>query len=319
LPTTEFEHELLDLHPLYRSRPWRNWRSVATAATSWRKLRRILREVSPAVVLGTGGYASGLALAAGLAARIPILLQEQNSYPGLTMRFFSRRAREVYLGFPEAADHLRVGANTRLVHTGNPIEPPPAQRQERASALAHWKLPSDAQRVLLVVGGSQGAHPINEAVAGALPTLASSGVCVIWATGKARYGAYRHLESDVVKVVSYLSPIASAYAVANFAVGRAGAVTTAELCAWGIPSLLVPLPSAAADHQTTNAEALARAGCAVVLKQVDLTTALLAARLQQLFGDAKLLESMRTAALGRGRPEASQHIAQQILKICHVK
>jgi UDP-N-acetylglucosamine--N-acetylmuramyl-(pentapeptide) pyrophosphoryl-undecaprenol N-acetylglucosamine transferase len=260
-----------------------------------------------------------LALAASVGAGIPIFLQEQNSFPGLTMRYFSRRAREVYLGFPEAAQHLRLGAQTIVVVSGNPIEPPPPQRPPRADLLAEWSLPQHTERVLLVVGGSQGARPINDAVAGSLDSLASAASGVIWATGKAHHEHYRHLESERVKVVAYLSPISRAYALADFAVGRAGAVTTAELCAWGIPSLLVPLPSAAADHQSANAAALQRAGCAIVLTQSELSAAVLSERLRGILGDHTALEAMRSAALARGRPNASENIARQILKTSNIK
>src|SRR5439155_11843212 len=134
LPTTEFPHALLDLHPLYRGQPWRNWKTAAGAIGGWRRLGTLVANDRPAVIVGTGGYASGLALAYAKVHRIPYVLQEQNSYPGLTMRVFARWAREVYLGYPEAERHLSGSSETTMLDTGNPIEPPPSPRPDRALA-----------------------------------------------------------------------------------------------------------------------------------------------------------------------------------------
>ena len=162
LPTTEFPHELLDLHPLYRSQPWRNARTVLGLATAWRRIGALAAE-RPAVVVGTGGYAAGATLGWAAAHRLPIVLQEQNSFPGLTVRAFSRVAREVYLGFPEAAERLPAAARPRALDTGNPIAPPPAVRPERAAARTAWGLPPDGL-VLLVFDGSQGSAALNAVV-----------------------------------------------------------------------------------------------------------------------------------------------------------
>src|SRR5205085_7766636 len=165
LPTTEFPHVLLDLHPLYRTKVWNNWKTVRGGSGAWRQLTRLAHEKAPAAVVGTGGYASGLALAYAAAHRIPYALQEQNSYPGLTMRSFARWAREVYLGYPEASRYLNKAKHGVLLDTGNPIEPPPAPRPDRLAARRAWALPPQGGRVLLVFGGSQGARAINAAVA----------------------------------------------------------------------------------------------------------------------------------------------------------
>ena len=125
LPTSGFPFELLDLHPLYRSRPWENWKTIRGAVSSWSKLGKLVAAERPAFAVGTGGYASGIALAYSKMYGIPYILQEQNSFPGLTTRFFSRYAAQVHNGFPEAARYLKPGANTRIFDSGNPIEPPP--------------------------------------------------------------------------------------------------------------------------------------------------------------------------------------------------
>src|SRR5215208_2757897 len=186
LPGTEFPHALLDLHPLYRTRPWDNWRTVRGAATAWRQIGRQLRFKRPPLVVGTGGYAAGLVLGYAAMHRRPYVLQEQNSHPGLTMRAFSRWAREVYLGFPEAAAKLPHDAGTAMVDSGNPIEPPPSPRPDRVRARQQWDL-APGGRVLLIVGGSQGARAVNDVVAAWVRAGVPAGWQVIWATGKGSF------------------------------------------------------------------------------------------------------------------------------------
>jgi UDP-N-acetylglucosamine--N-acetylmuramyl-(pentapeptide) pyrophosphoryl-undecaprenol N-acetylglucosamine transferase len=138
LPSTQFRFELLDLHPLYRSKPWLNWLTVKGAFGAWRAISERVRESAPKCIVGTGGYASGIALAYGTVHGIPLAIQEQNSFPGLTTRFFSRYARQVHNGFPEATRYLSPGKHTQVFDTGNPIEPPPAPRPDRALARRQW-------------------------------------------------------------------------------------------------------------------------------------------------------------------------------------
>ena len=318
LPGTEFPHALLDLHPLYRTRPWQNWKTVRGGITAWQAIGRQLRFGNPRLVVGTGGYAAGLVLAYAAAHRRSYVLQEQNSHPGLTMRAFSRWAREVYLGFPEAAALLPHGPRTEMVDSGNPIEPPPSPQPDRATARERWSLAAGG-RVLLIVGGSQGARAVNDVVAAWIRAGVPEGWQVIWATGKGSYDAYASLEGERVRVRPYLAPIAHAYAVADLAIGRAGAMTTAELCAWGIPSALVPLPTAAADHQTSNARALEKAGAALFIGQSEFTPERINAVLRTLDTDPAQLARLAAAAAARGRPDAAETIAQRILTLIDVK
>ena len=313
LPTTEFPHVLLDLHPLYRSKVWNNAKTVRGAVGAWRQLAHLAAERAPAAVVGTGGYASGIALAYAAAHRIPYALQEQNSYPGLTMRFFARWAREIYLGYPEAMRHLRKARPSALLDTGNPIEPPPSPWPDRAATRAGWGLPANGGRVLLVFGGSQGARAINSAVA---EWLRSGGrpqdLYVIWATGKGTYDEFAPLATSGVVIRPYIAPMRDAYAAADLAVARAGAMGTAEMCAWGIPALLVPLPTAAADHQSVNARTLAAAGAAVYIPQVDFTATRLDATLRELLEHPDELTRLAKGAAARARPNAAREIAGRI-------
>jgi UDP-N-acetylglucosamine--N-acetylmuramyl-(pentapeptide) pyrophosphoryl-undecaprenol N-acetylglucosamine transferase len=315
LPRQPFAYELLELHPLYRPAVWRNWRTALGAVSAWRDLGRLVRRDRPRLVVGTGGYASGLALAYAVTHGIPIAQQIADSHPGLTARWFARYCREAYLGYPEAASELRSAGGATLVDTGNPIDPPPEPRPTRAAARAAWQLPDDAVTVMLVFGGSQGARAINVALDAWIASGIPAGLALIWATGPAHYDAYAGRESPSIRVRPYLAPIADAYAAADLALARAGAMTTAELCAWGLPMVLVPLPSAAADHQTANAKALAAAGAAVHLPQDALSPEAIDTVVADLVRDGERRARLAAAARRRARPAAAEDIARRILSL----
>ena len=312
LPTTEFAYTLLDLHPLYRRTPWNNWRTIVGAVGAWREITQLTKLNMPRAVIGTGGYAAGVALAWGRAHGVPTMLHEPDSHPGLTTRAFAKGAHALFLGFPEAATRLTVGAYTQLLPLGCPIEPPPVALLSRAEARRVWQLPEDAF-VVLVVGGSQGARALNDAVSAWTAQGLPDGVAVIWATGKQQAAAYLDRESGMVRVRPYLAPIAEAYAAADLAVTRAGAMTIAELCAWGIPSLLVPLPTAAQDHQTYNAMATQASGAARYVPQRAFTAASLDADVRSLRDNPATRLAMRAAALQRARPSAAADIARSVI------
>lgn len=323
LPASGFAHDLLDLHPLYRAAPWNNWRTVWSLATGWLRIRQIARREQARLVVATGGYAAGATIAYAASARLPLLLQEQNSFAGQTIRVGSRFAREIYLGFPEAAQSLPLGARRRCVDTGNPIEPPlPLHaRPTREEARAKWGFEPSGGCVVLIFGGSQGSAALNELVAGWLTsgTPVAADVSIIWATGKEQFDQYARLTSSRIAIRPYLAPISGAYAASDLALTRAGAMTTAELCAWGIPSILVPLPTAAADHQTANAKALEAAGAAVRLEQRQTTSAQLGEVVTALARDTRRREELARHALQRARPDAADTIARRILSLLHLK
>ncbi len=310
LPAEGVAHALLDLHPLYRPQVWRNWRTLRGAVSGWRALSRLARERPPALVVGTGGYAAGLTVAWAWAHGVPVAQHVGDAIPGITARWTARLAAASYLGYPEAAARLPHGA-TRAHDTGNPIQPPPASPPAADAARARWGFPADAT-VLLVFGGSQGARAINRAVAEWVAAGLPDGLCVLWATGRGQHAAYAALERPAVRVVPYLSPIADAYAAADLALVRGGMMGTSELCAWGIPMVIVPLPSAAQDHQTANARVLEAAGAARHLPQAALTVARLDAEVRALLSDAAARAAMGAAARARGRPHAARDIATHL-------
>jgi UDP-N-acetylglucosamine--N-acetylmuramyl-(pentapeptide) pyrophosphoryl-undecaprenol N-acetylglucosamine transferase len=315
LPQVGWAFELLDLHPLYRSRPWENWKTIRGAASAWRTIAGEVRSEAPACVVATGGYASGLALAYAASHDIPIVLQEQNTFPGITTRFFSRFASQIHLGFPEARRHLSPSKKTEVFDSGNPIEPPPADAFVKAPAREQWGFPASGGSVLLVYGGSQGSKAINDVVAAWVDEGLPPDLFVIWATGKTSYENFARYDSARVKVRAYIAPISEAYRASDFALTRAGAMATAELCAWGIPAIVVPLPTAAADHQTANAKALAAAGAAEMILQSSLNTESLSRAVDSLLSTPAKLASMRAKSLERARPTAAADIAQHILRL----
>lgn len=319
LPKTEFPFVLLDLHPLYRARPWENWKTLRGALSAWRGIGKIVHDERPAVVVGTGGYASGIALAYARVHGIPYVVQEQNSFPGLTTRFFSSHARQVHLGFPEAAARLNPGRDTKVFDSGNPIEAPPEPLPDKRAAREAWGFPPAGGQVMLVYGGSQGSKAINDVVAQWVGQGIPDGLYVIWATGRKTHSAYESLESDRVKIRPYLSPASEAYAAADFALSRGGAMSTAELCAWQIPPIVVPLPTAAADHQTANARAIANAGAGEMIAQSAFTVDVVSHAVQKLLDDPQILADRARAVLNRARPHAADEIARRVLELANRK
>src|SRR5438445_1303642 len=301
------------MEPIYRRTWWKNLRWPLIVGRAWRAVGRGLETERPVSVIGTGGAAAGPVVWRAQRRGLPTVLQEQNASPGLATRWLARRARQVHLGFPEARAELRFGPHTAVFALGNPIRRP--EPGSRAAALDELGLAAE-RPTLLAFGGSQGARAINYAVAGALERGLLDGVNVVWGTGTAQANALaRYAVPGRVVVRGFFDPIAPAYRVADLVVARAGAMTVAELCAWGKPSILVPLPTAAADHQTHNARALAAAGAAIHLAEHDLSAHALAGLITELLGEPARLEALAARARARGHPNASREIVSRILTI----
>ena len=313
LPSRDFRFHLLPSEPIYRRTWWKNVRWPLIAGHLLREVGRVFVQEQPAAVLGTGGYASAPVVWWATRHGVATAIQEQNAYPGLATRLLSRRVRHVYLGLPETGSLLRIGARTQVFDTGNPIVPPAPER--RPAALARFGL-DGTRPVVLVTGGSQGALAINRAVAGWLEAGGAAGMDLLWVTGRGTHAEFaRHHRPPAVQVIDFLDPMADGYAVADLIVSRAGMITVAELCAWGLPSVLVPLPTAAADHQTHNARVLAEAGASALLAQVDLTPASLGSAVGELLGDGTRRQAMAARALARGRPHAAADIVSKLLTL----
>lgn len=274
------------------------------------------------VVVGTGGYVSGpVGLAAALRGR-PLVVQEQNAIAGATNKMLARRAARVFVGFTATLGDLPTA-----VVSGNPVRADlvaaAATPEARLAARAELGIPADAH-VLLVTGGSLGAGPLNAAVQAALGALladpgSESGpgsAVVLWAAGTRYYDALRAAtpEHARLRLVPYLDRMDLAYAAADLAVARSGALTCSELAATGTPSVLVPSPNVTADHQTRNAAALAEAGAAVLLPEPRLL-AEFASVVLPLLHDAEARARMRAAALTVARPDAARTIAAAVVAL----
>lgn len=308
-----YRFHLLPIEPIYRRQWWKNLRWPLVAGSVWRAVGRVLDGERPRLVIGTGGYAAGPLVWRAQRRGIPTVLQEQNAFPGLTTRWLARGARQIHLGFPEARERLRIGARTEVFAFGNPIRPP--EPGNRDAAVQGFGLATERPTVL-VFGGSQGAQALNAALAGALDAHLLDGANLLWGTGAAHAAALaRYAEPGRIVVRGFFDPMTPAYRAADLVVARAGAMSVAELCAWGKPSVLVPLPGAAADHQTHNAVALAQAGAAIHLAERDLSGAALAARVTEFLADPARLATAAERAKARGHPQAAREIVSKILTV----
>jgi UDP-N-acetylglucosamine--N-acetylmuramyl-(pentapeptide) pyrophosphoryl-undecaprenol N-acetylglucosamine transferase len=270
----------------------------------------ILSRFKPDLVFGSGGYASAAVVLAASVLRKRVVIQEQNSIPGLTNRLLARFARRIYLGFGKAADYFR--RHRGIVITGNPL---------RAEVLAARRIDTRAEfgftaerPVLLVFGGSQGARTLNRAATGYL--LARGNVQAIIQTGEQDYEWVRdRLGAHAARcfVRPYLEDMHRAYGAAVVALARAGALSVSELAAVALPSILVPYPHAADNHQLYNASFLADAGGAIVISDSELNEGTLAAALDPLFADPARLAAMRRSLERIARKDAAKLIADDIL------
>ena len=315
LPQRPWPFELLPLEPLWRRRWWRNARLPLTVLRSLRGIGEILSREKPALVVGTGGYVAGPVEWVAMRRGIPGVLVEANAYPGLATRWLARRARQVHLGFPEARERLTVGPGTAVFDSGNPITPPPSPLPPRAEAKRKLGFPA-TRPLVFITGGSQGALAINQAVAGALASGALPGdASLLRQCGAAALDRWAPLDVPGREAVrAFLDPVAEAYAAADMVVARSGG-TVASLAAWGLPAILIPLPTSAAGHQLSNAKALAESGAAVLLEQASLSPPTLTEAISSLLGNPARMADIANRIRARGRPDAAACIAGEALKI----
>ena len=319
----------LPIRGLQRSLSTKNLMVPFRLARSLRMARRLIKEEQPQIAVGVGGYASGPLLLAARMARVPYVIQEQNSYAGLTNRFLARRARAVCTAYPEMERQL-PGAN--LVLTGNPVRAGyEAARLAglREEALAHFGL-EEGRPTLLVTGGSLGARTLNQAIDAGLERLAEAGYQLIWQTGKI-YASHAKERVEAVKLKSenfgrpvslwtsaFISRMDLAYAAADAVVARAGALTISELCLAHKPAIMVPSPNVAEDHQTHNARALSERGAARLVTDAAADAELMPAALQVL-ADASLRERYARAMETLEQPNAAARIVDELERYADVK
>ncbi|MBK6579035.1 MAG: putative lipid II flippase FtsW [Sandaracinaceae bacterium] len=304
--------ETMEVTPLKGQNPIALLKSVARLPGALGRATTLVRDFAPDLVLGVGGYASGPLLLAASRLGVPTALLEQNAHVGLTNRLLAGRVGRAYVTFDETVERFGT-ERARLV--GNPVRRDFVSAAQRAvtDPIGFEARATD----ILVLGGSQGARALNQTIPEALAKagLRDAKVRVVHQTGAAMRdeveARYRELGVDA-EVKSFIDDMARAYANATLIIGRAGATTLAEICAVGRPSVLIPFPFAADDHQGKNAEALEAAGAAICIREEALTADGLAATVRQLLGDAALRRRMSDAARGRGRPDAAAAIVDDV-------
>ena len=290
-----------------RAQPWKNVSVMIDLIRSIRQVKSIIRDFRPDVGVGVGGYASGAAMWAAAKMGIPILLQEQNGFAGVTNKILKDKASKICVAY-EGME--RFFPADKIILTGNPV------RQNLTSGIKNEKLKI---KNLLIIGGSLGARTINEAIKAALPTLAKSDIHVVWQTGKTYYekckAAWEAAGSPSnIECLDFLSDMPDRYAQADLVISRAGASSISELCLLGKPAILVPSPNVAEDHQTHNAMALVNKDAAVLVKDVEAAEKLIPTALQ-LIEDDQRLSTLHTNILQLAQKDSARRIAEEVIQL----
>jgi UDP-N-acetylglucosamine--N-acetylmuramyl-(pentapeptide) pyrophosphoryl-undecaprenol N-acetylglucosamine transferase len=274
------------------------------------KSYRILKKFKPNAVIGTGGFASGpLLLVAGWLG-IPTLIQEQNSYPGVTNRSLSKKAKSICVAYSGLE---RFFPKEKIKLTGNPVRNDLLTPANRENAANKWGLERN-QKTLLVLGGSLGASKINELIALNIEWFKTQNIQLLWQCGSLYFEKYKHLNETNIRVLAYLDHMPEAYAMADVILSRAGASTVSELCLIQKPICFVPSPNVAADHQTHNAQHIVKQGGAVILIEKEATEKMKEV-LMPLFDDNERILTMKKALSALAKPNATEDIVNEIEKI----
>lgn len=276
VPAAGFKIEGLWISGFQRSLSPKNLNFPFKLISSLVKARKIIKDFKPELVIGVGGFASGPTLHQAAKMGIPTLIQEQNSYPGITNIILSKKVDKICVAYDNMEKYFPA---KKIFFTGNPIRKEVVQIEgKKAEALKFFGLSAD-KPVVLVVGGSLGARTINEAIEMHLKDFYSRGIQLIWQTGKNYFtqaeNAVKEISMDGITATAFISKMDLAYAAADIVVSRAGAIAISELCVVRKPVILVPSPFVAEDHQTKNALALMTNHAAVLVKDVELTEKLM--------------------------------------------
>ena len=315
----------LPVRGIDRQKPWRNISVLIDFVRSMWQVRRIIKDFRPDVGIGVGGYASGAAMKVAARMGVPILLQEQNGFAGVTNKMLKNDASKICVAY-EGME--RFFPAHKLILTGNPVRQN-LSTGTREQAIEYFNSTFGFQfntqrKTLLIIGGSLGARTINNSIIAHLPELLQSDVQVIWQTGKYYFEQCQQaLNSQLLTLNSQLSNIIctdfiaqmpDAYALADLVISRAGASSISELCLLGKPAILVPSPNVAEDHQTHNAMALVHKGAAVLVKDVDAQAQLVSTALP-LIHDDQQLHTLHTNILTLALPNSANLIAQEVIKL----
>jgi len=295
-----------------RAQPWKNVSVMIDLLKSLRQVKQIIRDFKPQVGVGVGGYASGAAMWQAANMGIPILLQEQNGFAGVTNKILRNKAAKICVAY-EGME--RFFPKEKIILTGNPV---------RQNLQPHPYPPhkGNERKTLLIIGGSLGAGTINQAVGAGLDRLAEAGINVVWQTGKTYYQKCKalydastlHDENKAGGCFDFLSDMPERYAQADLVISRAGASSISELCLLGLPAILVPSPNVAEDHQTHNAMALVNKDAAVLVRDAEAADKLIATALDLIQDDRKL-EQLHTNVLQLAQKDSAKRIAEEVIQL----
>ena len=307
VPQAGYDIVGLPVRGFNRAQPWKNVSVLVDLAKSIRQVKRIIRDFRPDVGVGVGGYASGAAMWAAANMGIPILLQEQNGFAGVTNKILKDKAAKICVAY-EGME--RFFPADKIILTGNPV---------RQNLLKGERLKVKGERNLLIIGGSLGARTINEAVAAGLDQLQAAGIHVVWQTGKAYYEKNKEIlnhKSQItnIEIHEFLSDMPDRYAQADLVISRAGASSISEICLLGKPAILVPSPNVAEDHQTHNAMALVNKDAAVLVKDAEAATQLIPTAIK-LINDEARLKTLHTNVLKLAQKDSARRIAEEVMKL----
>ncbi len=276
VPAAGYKIEGLNISGLQRKLTFKNLSFPFKLIASVRKAKRIVQDFNPDVAVGVGGYASGPLLYAATGMKVPALIQEQNSFPGITNKFLAKRVNKICVAYEGLEKYF---PKEKLILTGNPVRQDILQLDgKREEGYIHFGL-LPGKRTVLVIGGSLGARTINESMKASLSFFSMSDVQLIWQTGKLFFEEAKSAvkESGVqnIKVFDFIGRMDYAYATADVVVSRAGASSVSELCLVKKPAILIPSPNVAEDHQTKNAIALVNKQAALMVRDVEARTKLI--------------------------------------------
>jgi len=315
VPEAGYKIEGLWISGLQRSLKLSNLAFPVKVLSSLYRARVIINKFKPQAAVGVGGYASGPLLYAAASKKIPCLIQEQNSYPGITNKLLANKVQKICVAYDRMD---RFFPASKIVKTGNPVREQMISIAGKAEQAAeHFKLRA-SMPTLLIVGGSQGARSINKSILAGLEQIHQSGIQVVWQCGKSFYeeavNAVEKLNTDKIKVFDFIKRMDFAYALASALISRAGASTVSELCIVAKPAILVPLPTAAEDHQTHNCLALTEKNAVILVKDADAMSTLVNTALDLIKDEKKKSELSENIAKEALR-DAAGVIAREVLKL----
>ena len=307
VPQAGYEIVGLPVRGFDRKKPWKNVSVLIDLSKSIRQVKKIIRDFKPNVGVGVGGYASGAAMWAAAKMGIPILLQEQNGFAGVTNKILKDKAAKICVAYEGMEKFFPAD---KIILTGNPV---------RQNLLDGRKSEDDGRKTLLIIGGSLGARTINEAVIAGLKELTNAGIKVVWQTGKVYYekckSAWEAAGSPAnIECLDFLSDMPDRYANADLVISRAGASSISEICLLGKPAILVPSPNVAEDHQTHNAMALVNKDAAVLVRDAEAAEKLIATALE-LLNDPKRLKTLQTNVLKLAQKDSAKRIAEEVIAL----